>query len=211
MAEQWLSIVEYARSYSVSDMTVRRRIKTGKLHAVLKEGKYYIPCAVENAGASRSSAREQAPAAPRSSAKDVSPRRADVVVVKSHPLAHNTYANVAMVTDAHAPAANRGQQSAPSSDFLIPMLPGDSPIPSSIRSEFEKQSTSMADARALLAFCDGSLRNANAAEKKLDDLYRSRIDALTQQVRAKDLELNGLRQQIEDMQLLVQILENKRM
>lgn len=41
MAE--LSIVEYARRHSVSDMTVRRRIKTGKLKAILKEGKYYIP------------------------------------------------------------------------------------------------------------------------------------------------------------------------
>lgn len=43
MAEQWLSIVEYARTYAISDMTVRRRIKTGRLKAVLKEGKYYIP------------------------------------------------------------------------------------------------------------------------------------------------------------------------
>lgn len=43
MAEQWLSIVEYARGFSISDMTVRRRIKTGKLKAVLKDGKYYIP------------------------------------------------------------------------------------------------------------------------------------------------------------------------
>ena len=46
MSEQWLSIVEYARLNSLSDMTVRRRIKTGRLHAVLREGKYYIqqPC-----------------------------------------------------------------------------------------------------------------------------------------------------------------------
>ena len=42
MSEQWLSIVEYARLNSLSDMTVRRRIKTGRLHAVLREGKYYI-------------------------------------------------------------------------------------------------------------------------------------------------------------------------
>ena len=43
MAEQWLSIVEYARTFAMSDMTVRRRIKNGKLHAVLKDGKYFIP------------------------------------------------------------------------------------------------------------------------------------------------------------------------
>ena len=43
MTDQWLSIIEYARFYNISDMTVRRRIKNGKLHAILKEGKYYIP------------------------------------------------------------------------------------------------------------------------------------------------------------------------
>ncbi len=43
MAEQWLSIVEYARKFAISDMTVRRRIKNGKIKAILKEGKYYIP------------------------------------------------------------------------------------------------------------------------------------------------------------------------
>lgn len=39
----WMSIIEYARQYNVSDMTVRRRIKTGRLNAELREGKYYIP------------------------------------------------------------------------------------------------------------------------------------------------------------------------
>ena len=43
MSGQWLSIVEYARNYDISDMTVRRRIKTGRLEAVLKDGKYFIP------------------------------------------------------------------------------------------------------------------------------------------------------------------------
>lgn len=43
MNQQWMSIVEYARQFDISDMTVRRRIKTGKIPAELKEGKYYIP------------------------------------------------------------------------------------------------------------------------------------------------------------------------
>lgn len=43
MSDHWLSIVEYARRHNISDMTVRRRIKSGRLHAVLREGKYYIP------------------------------------------------------------------------------------------------------------------------------------------------------------------------
>lgn len=43
MVEQWLSIIEYARQNNISDMTVRRRIKNGRLNAVLRDGKYYIP------------------------------------------------------------------------------------------------------------------------------------------------------------------------
>lgn len=43
MSGSWMSIIEYAREYNVSDMTVRRRIKTGRLNAELREGKYYIP------------------------------------------------------------------------------------------------------------------------------------------------------------------------
>ena len=47
MAQQWLSIVEYARAFNISDMTIRRRIKTGKLVATLKDGKYFIPVDVD--------------------------------------------------------------------------------------------------------------------------------------------------------------------
>ena len=43
MSGTWMSIMEYARHYNVSDMTIRRRIKTGKLRAELRDGKYYIP------------------------------------------------------------------------------------------------------------------------------------------------------------------------
>ena len=49
MAEQWLSIVEYARTFDVSDMTIRRRIRTGRIKAVLREGKYFIPVSVDHA------------------------------------------------------------------------------------------------------------------------------------------------------------------
>lgn len=42
MTEQWLSIVEYAKRHDISDMTVRRRIRAGKVNAELREGKYFI-------------------------------------------------------------------------------------------------------------------------------------------------------------------------
>ena len=42
MSKQWVSIIDYARAHNISDMTVRRRIKAGKLQAVMKNGKYFI-------------------------------------------------------------------------------------------------------------------------------------------------------------------------
>lgn len=42
MTDQWLSIVEYAKKHDISDMTVRRRIRAGKVDAELREGKYFI-------------------------------------------------------------------------------------------------------------------------------------------------------------------------
>ncbi len=49
MSDSWLSIIEYARRYNVSDMTIRRRIKTGRLNAILRDGKYFIPAQAEGA------------------------------------------------------------------------------------------------------------------------------------------------------------------
>lgn len=216
MAEQWFSIVEYARTYSVSDMTVRRRIKTGKLHAVLKEGKYYIPVPVETGVSAKLTVREQAQSQARQTSKETSPRRSEISVVKSHPLAQRTYSAISntSITSAAEKMVQpshyiQGISEAEEVSYA-PTLPADSPIPTGVRSAIEQKSASVVDTRALLAFCDGSLRNANASEKRIEELYRTRMDALSMQVKAKDLEINALRQQIEDMQLLVQILENKR-
>ena len=41
MGQRWLSIVEYARTYAVSDMTVRRRIKN-KLSGSIERWKNII-------------------------------------------------------------------------------------------------------------------------------------------------------------------------
>src|SRR5690606_30498308 len=83
MADQWLSIVEYARTFKVSDMTVRRRIKTGRLHAVLKEGKYFIPVPVGDVRAT-----EDPP--PRPAATAARPAAAPMQVIKGHPAAYRT-------------------------------------------------------------------------------------------------------------------------
>lgn len=70
MTEQWLSIVEYAKKHDISDMTVRRRIRAGKITAELREGKYFIKCSSSQPGASHS----VSPSAPSSSGDTMRPR-----------------------------------------------------------------------------------------------------------------------------------------
>lgn len=69
MTEQWLSIVEYAKRHDISDMTVRRRIRAGKVNAELREGKYFIQVdgstSPKNAPAPSRAPAAPAPAAPQ--------------------------------------------------------------------------------------------------------------------------------------------------
>lgn len=203
MAEQWLSIVEYARTYSVSDMTVRRRIKTGKLHAVLKEGKYYIPVQVDTG---RSVKDMQSTPAPQQPKRDAAPRRPEISVIKGHPSSQSTFVSTAHSSDMPMQSATVSVNPA----MPVATLPADTPIPQSLRSSLESTPVALVESRALLAFCDGSLRSAANVERKIEEAYRQRLEALSQQVKSKDLEINGLKQQIEDLQLLIQILEKKR-
>jgi hypothetical protein len=221
MAEQWMSIVEYARTFKVSDMTVRRRIKTGRLHAVLKEGKYFIPIPV---GESRGQAAVTGEAAPRYEADahhaPEPPRHAraqsEMVVIKGHPAAHKTYATVPPAlpvvtppqTYDHRPSATfRAPE--PASDFGIDG-DGDAILPSSLRRPFATQDASLVDTRALLAFCEATLRKLSESERRQAERFKSKVEALEAQLANKDLELKQARQQLEDLQLLVSVLDGKK-
>ena len=97
MAEQWLSIVEYARTYRVSDMTVRRRIKTGKLHAILKEGKYFIPVHGSERVTTERPTNRESERSDRLSDEQQSRSRSEMTVVRSHPSAQRTYVEPAPI------------------------------------------------------------------------------------------------------------------
>src|SRR5687767_5251137 len=88
MSEQWLSIVEYARQFNMSDMTVRRRIKTGRIQAVLRDGKYYIPMSEALRKMSQQQTSQHNPPA---AMKQVFARPQNQDPVKSHPLSEKTY------------------------------------------------------------------------------------------------------------------------
>lgn len=170
MAEQWMSIVEYARSFSVSDMTVRRRIKNGKLHAVLKDGKYFIP--VDNS-------------------KPIAP-----APMISHLESHEgkTLASPDRV-GAFSPVVRNNDGE-------------DGQIPYDLKTKLSQQETSLIDTNDLLGFCESSLANLKSFEKQIEGNYKNKYALLEEKIRYKDLELSRLKQQVEDLQTLINMMES---
>lgn len=147
MSEQWMSIVEYARKYNVSDMTVRRRIRTGKLPAQLKEGKYYIPISeIANKAIEFS---------------DIETRR-------------------------HQPQLSES----------LPTVKVDSTAPAM-------------DGARVLRYFEESLEQLKASELAVKSSYESKVLLLQEQLRRKDLEIRELKQEIEDMQILLSLVDQK--
>lgn len=179
MSEQWLSIIEYARKFNISDMTVRRRIKTGKLQAVLREGKYYIPFGSIDEG-HRPSHRVSPPPPP---------------IVKSVPAAHTPI-----------PEPPMRYEPAPRNQGTPHFVPHH--ISRELR-EPNASSRTMIDGNTLLAFCEGALKKLSDAEIRMEQQYQQKIAQLEAQVQAKQTEINQLFQQVEDLQVLVKILERK--
>ena len=209
MTEQWLSIVEYARTYQVSDMTVRRRIKTGKLHAILQDGKYFIPVPGQDGRGGHATAatpREvPAPMQPRHSSQHASQHLAyqqpsprsqmpDPVVVKSHPS-----------VQAASPGPKHSPIRAPS-----PLDEGEGVIPQNLRRASSSEEISLVDSRALLAYCEASLRKLAEGERRTVEKFKAKLEAVEAVLGQRDLEIKTLRQQAEDLQLLVKILEKRK-
>lgn len=204
MAEQWLSISEYARTFGVSDMTVRRRVKTGRLHAVLKEGKYFIP--VQLNGAAAASSQTVVPPSKRPGS--------EMQVIKGHPQAHKTF----MASESrHPPLQQMMRERDPESHVQAPLRGDyvatedhDVMVPQSLRRPLQAAETSLVDTRALIAFCEATMRKVSEGERRTVEKFKSKLEALEATLISKDLEIKALRQQGEDLQLLVKILEKKR-
>jgi hypothetical protein len=175
MAEQWMSIVEYARSFSVSDMTVRRRIKNGKLHAVLKDGKYFIPV---------------------DGAKHMTHTQTPVI---SQQVNHESYQPAIASTPDRVGAF---------SPMLISKDNEDSQIPYDIKANLTKQESCLVDTSELLGFCESSLTSLKTLEKHIEENYKNKYALLEEKIRYKDLELARLKQQVEDLQTLIHMMES---
>lgn len=187
MAEQWLSIVEYARTFAVSDMTVRRRIKTGKLRAVLREGKYYIPLSEGDHFI------EEEPL------NELQPRQAPRQI--SRPLLGSevTAAGPASVGE-EKPLSDLGQSRYGASTKTLP---------SQITQHLQRSDSTLVDSQALLHFCEQSMTRISSIERHIQDSFQQRLQNLETQLKLKDGVIVQLKQQVEDLQMLVKLMEQR--
>ena len=188
MNEQWYSIVEYARTFSISDMTVRRHIKRGKIKAVLKDGKYYIPMT-------------RPPVAPGMvmDAPSFEPHKPKDNVLYSAPVAPPVMPLQILKgsTSNDGPpkiALNRSERAV---------------TPTHLATSLIQDSQSTGQDTALLDFCTKSLAKFQEMEKHVEDKYIHKIESLEQTIANRDLEIKVLKQTVEDLQLLVRIFEKK--
>ncbi len=182
MEEKWMSINDYSRSFSISDMTVRRRIRSGKLQAVLRDGKYFIHVPDGHAPfpegeLSQSQARGAVPAP-----------------LVPHPGTMNS--NLGKPRQQGATHA-----SAHHSEFRH--------VPSHLAAAIGSRDSVNVASSELLAFCEASLRKFADFERRIVAENQTRIQALQQELNARNLELKQLKQQVEDLQVLVNLMESR--
>lgn len=163
----WMSIIEYARQYNVSDMTVRRRIKTGRLNAELREGKYYIP---------------------------VSESTSHKVEVQE-PL-QRKYENQPTQRYSHKPEIKehrlRAVEALSSSQALEIQM-------DRLSENFECAIDQIREREELL-------KENFASERKV---FQEKTNLLDHQMRSREKEIEHLKKEIEDLEILVRILEGK--
>lgn len=206
MADQWLSIVEYARETGISDMTIRRRIRTGRISAELRDGKYFIPVTVDQGSGQIS--------AVKSSGRNSHP------AIKSHPAPDKTLPRAVPTVLRHAESSmefltpeRKSTPTVVSSNTVGPRPQTHSQndaVPELLAKPLVDAGMASVEARGLIEFCHRALEQARATVSSVEARYASRLEALNAQIAQKDQEIKSLNQQVEDLQLLVQILERKK-
>ena len=83
-------------------------------------------------------------------------------------------------------------------------------LPGSVTGPLVEAGMASVEARSLIEFCDRALNQASSTVQAIEGKFSARIDALTAQLNNRAREISVLNQQIEDLQLLVQILERKK-
>lgn len=196
MAQQWMSIIEYARQFSVSDMTVRRRIKNGKLYAALKEGKYYIP--VEEGHRPHADEDLDFMASPR---EDRQFQSAPLMKNSSRQSSHLDFEFQNEALPKVHFETNQNTRSSFTDNFPMPSFKGKFPPEASQKSN---DAPSIAE---VIEFANKTIALAEDKYKAKELEWSARFKAQEFEVSTREIRINMLNQQIEDLQLLVKVIE----
>ena len=63
--------------------------------------------------------------------------------------------------------------------------------------------------QALLNYCERSVNRINSIERHLKDSYQNKYLRLESEVRQRDLEISNLKQQVEDLQILIKMYDGE--
>jgi hypothetical protein len=229
MNEQWMSIVEYARSFNISDMTVRRRIRTGRIQAVLREGKYYIPVANSQGHLKSSAPRANldtpnpfrtaatnfsTPEAPalRPQAKHIGsthlserPASGSQTADSFSSKGMQGYSSSTM-SESHTPAARHYESARPSSESRL----NDNNMMAKLMQIVHDDNKKLADKlEKVYAICSDSTTALHGVHEKIEQSFRGKINTLETILSSKEAEIEQLNQKIQDLQLLISILERR--
>ena len=206
-----MSIVEYARTYSVSDMTVRRRIKTGKLQAILRNGKYYIPTSAQ--------------AVNQHTQLGFSPE----LETREKELYSNNYSyqdkvdqHSHFVSTPSSPPRSTLKMEAPTSFYDARkreniVTDKKRVVPEKYWQELSGHSHVSLKAQELLSFCEKAL--TQYGQQKPDQSYEmlenkkaqleSELNILKGEIKLKDEKIQASQKQIEELNMLIKFLENR--
>lgn len=216
MSQTWLSIVEYARAFNMSDMTVRRRIKTGKLESVLKEGKYFIPVSTAGDGSYIKSTKDSMKLALQSThsttansmnQSSVNPLTGVSKIVSPRP----THLNTNNIQEQFQDKPVQQKVTAPAMSQPTPPVASHIQAPStnSTPSKLKQDPKIAIDAQNLVDLCNNIISETKKKESIINSRYQAQINALNSEIHVKNIELSRLEQQIEDLQLLTKMLEKE--
>ncbi len=203
---QWLSIVEYARAFGVSDMTVRRKIKTGKLQHEMRGNKYFIR--VTDAFAFASSENTTTQKKPVST--DVETIQSPISNEQNEiPGSHLQQKVVASKESRFSEAGFIARNIAsPTAALTQTPVAAHLAVPVSAHAVHQSSEVSV-EAENLLKLCNTIIADGKKKETLMQSKFAAENRALVTKIRNRDIEIAALKRQLEDMQLLIKMLESK--
>lgn len=198
MSDNWMSIVEYARANAISDMTVRRRIKNGKLKAELRDGKYFIEASAKGEGKPPVSEHKNEASAPTSYPSVKVTATPDQNIGSRD----RTYSQGAIYSKERW-----------NHDHDVKSIDAEfkNPVRSGRQYQYNKEDLDYfkGEVQNLSEKISEILRSQAEKEAYLKGMYTNKIKALESNLIQKEQVIRDLRQKTEDLQILIKMYDAK--